>query len=107
MLHWLCPTVCVTTGAQPLATSAMTHSQSTNGSGYVLQVVDETGKPISPSKLTAPQIRVELEARGLMVEGTRKEIYKRLQVRKLRLLPSGGLCWCFGDGGRAMTLDNA
>ena len=45
-----------------------------------MQVVDEVGKPISPSKLTAPQIRVELEARGLMVEGTRKEIYKRLQV---------------------------
>ena len=46
-----------------------------------LQVVDETSKPISPSKLTAPQMRVELEARGLMLEGTRREVYKRVQVR--------------------------
>ena len=47
---------------------------------FRLQVIDETGKPISPSKLTAPQMRVELEARGLMTEGTRREVYKRVQV---------------------------
>ena len=69
-----------------------------------MQVVDEVGKPISPSKLTAPQIRVELEARGLMVEGTRKEIYKRLQVTIIMQLYQWSEHTPRGGGSRTASL---
>ena len=43
--------------------------------------ITDDGAVISPSKMTVDQIRAELIARDLPIEGKRKEIYKRLQVR--------------------------
>ncbi len=42
--------------------------------------INADGTIISPSKMSVDQIRAELIARSLPVEGKRKEIYKRLQV---------------------------
>lgn len=47
-------------------------------------MVDTDGKVVAPSKLTVLQLVAELQARGLMTEGSRKELYKRVQV----LLPT-------------------
>ena len=46
-------------------------------------VVDANGIVQSPSKLTVVQMREELAARGLMTEGNRRDIYKRIQVCQL------------------------
>ena len=69
-------------------------------------VVDETGAILSPSKLTVHQMRVELMMRGLLVDGRRKDLYKRIQARiwpgcrarlmsaqrEIRTLPSVQFC---------------
>ena len=49
--------------------------------------MDEDGRVVTPSKLTTQQLRAELLARGLMVEGSRREMYKRVQV-----------CWRLSSG---------
>ena len=36
---------------------------------------------ISASKLSVPQLRAELIARGLSAEGRRHDLYRRVQVR--------------------------
>lgn len=43
-------------------------------------VLEDSGKVMAASKLTIQQLRAELEARQLMVDGSRKEMYKRVQV---------------------------
>ena len=42
--------------------------------------VTDDGAVISASKLTVPQLRAELTARGLSTEGKRQDLYRRLQV---------------------------
>ena len=57
-------------------------------------VTDMYGIVQSPSKLTVLQMREELAARGLMTEGNRRDIYKRIQVCLLsRGQPAGLLVW--------------
>ena len=45
-----------------------------------LAVEPDTGVVVTPSKLTVLQMRAELAARGLMTEGNRRDLYKRIQV---------------------------
>lgn len=42
--------------------------------------VAEDGTVLSVSKLTLPALRAELIARGLSVEGKRRDLYRRVQV---------------------------
>ena len=42
--------------------------------------VTDDGAVISASKLTVPQLRGELAARGLSTDGKRQELYRRVQV---------------------------
>ena len=42
--------------------------------------VTDEGAVISASKLTVPQMRAELTARGLSTEGKRQDLYRRVQV---------------------------
>lgn len=49
-------------------------------SGALLDL--ETGKVKPASKLSTLEIQAELEARGLMTSGSRKEMYKRLQAAR-------------------------
>ncbi|KAK9863255.1 hypothetical protein WJX84_010814 [Apatococcus fuscideae] len=49
--------------------------------------IAEDGSVISPSKMTVDQIRAELTARHLPLDGKRKEIYKRLQAAR-RAMPT-------------------
>ncbi|KAK9868952.1 hypothetical protein WJX84_008719 [Apatococcus fuscideae] len=49
--------------------------------------ITDDGAVISPSKMTVDQIRAELIARDLPIEGKRKEIYKRLQAAR-RAMPT-------------------
>ncbi|KAK9823409.1 hypothetical protein WJX72_002547 [[Myrmecia] bisecta] len=44
--------------------------------------VNEDGSVISVSKLTVGQMRAELTARGLSVDGKRKDLYKRVQAAR-------------------------
>jgi len=46
-------------------------------------VVTEDGVIVSASKLTVPQLKVELSARGLSTDGKRPDLYRRVQVRGL------------------------
>ena len=46
-------------------------------------VLDTDGKLTAPSKLTVLELTAELQARGLMTEGSRRELYKRVQVMRL------------------------
>ena len=48
--------------------------------------VTDDGAVISASKLTVPQLKAELTARGLPTEGKRADLYRRVQVA-----PSCGL----------------
>jgi hypothetical protein len=43
--------------------------------------VTEEGAVISASKLSVPQLRAELIARGLSADGRRHDLYRRVQVR--------------------------
>ena len=45
--------------------------------------VTEDGAVVSASKLTMPQLRAELVARGLSAEGKRRDLYRRVQVRRM------------------------
>ena len=42
--------------------------------------VTDDGAVISASKLTVPQLKAELTARGLPTEGKRADLYRRVQV---------------------------
>lgn len=42
--------------------------------------VTDDGNIIPVSKLTVPQLRAELKARGLSVEGKRQDLYRRVQA---------------------------
>ena len=42
--------------------------------------VTDDGAVISASKLTVPQLKSELKARGLSLEGKRQDLYRRVQV---------------------------
>lgn len=60
-------------------------------------VVDTDGKVMAPSKLTVTQLAAELQARGLMTEGSRKEMYKRVQASTFvfNSCPRCAIAWQF------------
>jgi hypothetical protein len=45
--------------------------------------VTDDGAVISASKLTVPQLKAELKARGLSSEGKRQDLYRRVQASSL------------------------
>ena len=48
--------------------------------------VTDDGAVISASKLTVPQLKAELTARGLSTDGKRQDLYRRVQVTKFKTL---------------------
>ena len=48
--------------------------------------VTDDGMVISASKLTVPQLKAELTARGLSTDGKRQDLYRRVQVTKSKTL---------------------